>query len=452
MLTKRKHKRFRADIPIQLALEDGAVHLLVPSVISVGGCFFDFPLPFDPGSKLTRVSIILATGEEVILDKPKLRKQSAGYFNTGELTGSVLTWDLPPDSIGKLESEIFARRIEPSTNKKVDFLISEQRELLHAIEQLEKGKHSGYKFIFTTIFAYMIFVSVPYQFPSFAGRELAGAYAIGGVWVSIALVFYADRFLRFIGTSYRRKAHYYKALSLNRSYIFANDGEYYRRTIFPLGILYDDARTWSYSSTKSKRKLEYFPGDMYYATFTTLYFLFIESLFVFGCFYFISIIIKITSGEELVTADSQINFFSFEHLGEALVSFSLILFGWLQITGNECAHYQRNIWEAKRITVSRPNVRASGEEFRSKPYFAIPAKIILWAYLAFGLGCLSSLHPWVRDNEFLMGHLFNPVTVIISAAALFAIKILHINIILSEENGKYESATPNFPAPNSGDG
>lgn len=450
MPSTRSTKRYSPAIPIRISW-NGHSRVLVPSEISVNGCYFRYEKPDDLST-----SVVI----EALADPP-VKIEDAEFFARGAVgvryqskgDGFGFRWTLPAEDASRLQVALDGKALHPTQDAKVKFLAEEMKCIISKIGSLEDAKSRRFKTILLLIIAYMTFLGAPYKFLPGVSREFMGFYAVTGIWLSVAVIVYLNRFLGYIGSSYRRKALYYKALNQNRAYVFRGDRSYFDNSIFPIGINYDSSRAWSYSSDDRLRRIETYPAHVRHSGYPPLYFFFLELLFVGGFCHFLGIILRTIDGgafvrlplpEELVAlgstasvADSHApvaDVFSGPYFRTAVTSSLLVILGWIQIAGNRCLSYHRAVWEAKRITVRRPNPRATGAALHERGYIWRAIAVVQIVLGVYALSCLPFAFPGVRESEELFVKVWFSVPVLLLAVGIFfAAKILYIYSSLSVE-------------------
>lgn len=304
-----------------------------------------------------------------------------------------------------------------NTDEKIKYIIEEQRLLVESINFLESGKRSGYRFLFLLVGAYFAYLSAPYKFLPVSSTEMAVVYAIVGIWASAMIFHHSDRFLHFLGIKVRRKTFFYRAISANRAWIFKDDMGYAGITVFPPRINFEEPRV--------RNLRERFAETIDYNASTTLFIFFLQALFTFGATYFISIFLRALEQKDFI-ANGQLVLFDAGYFKRTLVAFNFLIIGWIQFSGNECSHFQRMIWEARRITAERPNPQCLGKAFgESQPVLYKTFIVLMWVVFLYSLLGLLTLIPSFRNSgNLLMVHVLDLWVTFLVAAIFFAGKIL----------------------------
>lgn len=356
MVQTRAARRYRASLPIEL--RNGTnVGAFCTYAISASGCIVCGDRPNWLPNKCS-VRILRPIGEAIEI--PDAVVQIRGTPGLEELH---LVWELAPATTRDLVEYLRNVDVEPSADAKAGFLQSEN-QLIHAeVLHLENHRRLGYQFLFLLIGAYFAYTVAPFKLfeRSVMTVEMMAFYAIAGLWASIIILFQCNRFLGFLAASLRRRAHLYKALACNRGWLFAHDPHYFAKSIMPLGARFDDKRAWRMpyadESEKHAQWITYNAASIYFHAF-------LQAVFVLGCLYYLSLMLRvydlrIVGNEQFVkgTPDDTLDLFKMNDFRWATVCFVVVPIGWLQLMTNKAAGYHKRIWEARRITETRPNPR-----------------------------------------------------------------------------------------------
>lgn len=429
-ITRRGDRRFRAYVPLRI-YGQGGVQTLVPRDISISSCYFDFENQTFVSDGLYNLEIAFAGDAETI------KITDARVFRRDSLPGFGFKWQLAPADSARLFSFLLRQSNEPSTHSKVLYIVNEQKCLFQAFRDIADQKQKGYKFLFGLIAAYFIYLAAPLHFFEIKSVEQATFYALGGVWASLILLFHCFRFLNWLGISVRRKAFLVHAMAGNRAWVFVNDGSYYSKSIFPMGARYDDARVWGQQKEPTKHEL--FPLAINYRGSTTIFHLFVQAIFAAGLILFLSIIIRVIveKGESVVGGfrlfDSH--FFALGYSG-----FCIFLLLWIQNCTNGCAQYQRRVWEARRISASRPNPRFTGKGLkREQPELYKISHILMYFVWFYGAAVMVAMFAVHYLPAWLYLHLEHWIGPTIVLALFFGSKLLYINMTMKAESNMNET-------------
>ena len=450
-VTTRKEPRFETYVQVVVHEAGKKPHVLVPHDINSSGCYFDVPACIKEG----------AYSAEIIVDgNNPIRVPNAEFFEHDPPTfgpevpgapGFGLRWTLPDADAARLFQFLRGNSNQPSTDAKVSFLANEQGHIIQAIREIAEQKQRGYRFLFALVAAYFGYLSAPLHF-SFKTVEQAAFYGAGGVWASVILLHYSIRFLSWLGRSVRRIAFLGKSAAANRSWVLNGDGSYYAMSLFPAGTLFDDARSWTWISKEHRVasdpkmrntviRLETFPFNIEYNWSTTFFHFFIQALFVFGAIQFFSIIERaFRDPSTLVGNDFRL--FDGRSFSDVYSTLSIIVFAWILICGTACARFQQRVWEARRISIDRPNPRFTGKALREHD------KETYWVYrvLMYAVGiCLLSVRVLIyvvglpKLPRFAFSHIDWTITIVL---LLFLIgKILYGMAQMKAETNANNSRT-----------
>ncbi len=434
-MTKRKELRFRAYVPILVRSGQNA-QVLVPHDVSTSACYFDFPPSLAPGTYSVEIALNGTTPIEIAKARYFTHPPPTSGQKTEGPPGFGLRWNLTGNDAARLFGLLQAQSSQPSTDSKVAYLASEQSSLIQAIRGIGEQKQKGYRFLFTLVAAYFAYLSAPLHF-TFRTVEQAAFYAAGGLWGSVILVHYSARFLDWLGRSVRRSAFLVKALAANRSWIFDNDGSYYAKSLFPSGTTYDDARAWTWMRDENSdlTDIERFPYRIEYNWSTTFFHFLVQALFAFGALQFLSIILRaLRDPTSLFGADFRL--FDGRSFSDVYSTFAIILLIWIQVCGNGCSHYQQCIWEARRISIDRPNPKFTGKAFREQhPALNGLFKVVMylaWLYLLFARLVISILGA--TSPRWAFSHINWSITAVL--VLYFVGKILYSKVQIEAEKDK----------------
>jgi len=379
--TKRKHPRYRAAVPVAVS---GAKDILVTRDISLSGCFFDHPLP-DSISNGSHTLQVITDGQPIEISRARILDRKTLGFG--------FKWNLDPVTSTKLAGFLAKKSREPSADAKAHYLRVEQGKLFEGLLAISDHKEKGYRFLFALTAAYFVVLSAPLHFISITNVEQAAFYAVGGLWASMILIYQSLRFMLWLGIAFRRKALLMHAISANRSWIFANDGSYYSKSVFPLGTTYDRSRVRAPSET--------YPIPISDQGSTSIFHFLIQALFAFGMILFLSILLRAIQ-EQGNAFTNGFRLFDARYFASTYSAASILLICWVQFCGNACSHYHQQVWEARRITAERPNPKfTSGALKKDQPWdyslFTF-AMYTIWFYgvLAFLVAVFGShIPPWI---------------------------------------------------------
>jgi hypothetical protein len=114
-----------------------------------------------------------------------------------------------------------------------------------------------------------------------------------------------------------------------------------------------------------QRDMERLPFKLDYNWSTTVFHFFVQALFAFGALQFLSIIER-ARRDPTSLFGGDFRLFDGKSFGDVYSTFAIILLVWIQVCANGCAHYQQHIWEARRVSVDRPNPRFRGTAIRAQ--------------------------------------------------------------------------------------
>jgi hypothetical protein len=461
---RRQHRRYNVDVPVEIQANGGR-KVLIPDEIGLGSCYFRFRPPKGVGAASKTV--------QILLDQP-IAPKNVEYFDRKNvlpkyrnvLDGFGFKWDIERNDVARFEDKLQANDEVKETGK-IEFITREQDYLLRDIRHREESRLSRVRLLFVMILAYLAYLIAPYKFlPTHVNAEFAAFYALGGIWAAISLTVYTQRLVRFCGVSFRNKVMAYKAINLNRAYLFANDDAYYNHTIFPIGETYDESRVWSYSTNSDQNRNEKYPSEVPKSGYPPMYFFFLEGLFVGGLIHFIGMLVRAFSGssfmldEQVVSLSlsnlilrifptasiltsghiSSLDLFSKEYFQISFIGSIGIIVLWIQLAGNQCLRYHRLVWEAKRIKIERPNPRYTGRALWSYKPLKYFFRAVPWMLAVYALSCSLYFVPAIRASESVfVGHWFSVWGTCLAAGLFFLIKIAYVYTSIYFEKRTYDN-------------
>lgn len=369
MEARRLHQRYRCSAPLFVEVR-GKTYPVIPQDIAIGGCYSSSPPQWELHGLPDRVRIPVSGNRQIETSDVEFKEriQSPPPYKRNN-SGFVLKWRLNEADGLALEEHIRAKSAESSISDKTAYVIEEQRMLVGQIDSIEQSKRHRTQLLYTLIIAYLAYLVAPFKVLPNITSQAAAFYALGGVWVALALLVHSDRHLHFLGVAFRQKAYLLCAINANRGYVFASDPHFFNNTIMPIGIGYPRSRAWSYSTDSRLRRVETLTSQIRSSWYPTLHILFLQLVFLAGLFHFAGMLLRTIYVPSGITADvgghAHPELFSMPHFVWAIVAFQVVAVIWIQFVGNTCVHYHRALWEAKRISVERPNPRATGEAFRN---------------------------------------------------------------------------------------
>jgi hypothetical protein len=335
--TSRRDRRFRTYVPLHVTTKDGACHAIVPRDISASGCYFDYKnAGFNAGETECKVKIIFDDGSPLEFDATS--KQLDPGFR--------VTWTLNAEDSARLHAFLLKKSSEPSTYAKAAYINWEQRNICVMLRDIEDRKHKAYTFLYAIVGAYFVYLAAPLHLFTPSTPQHVGVYALGGIWVSLIMLYHSMRFFSWLGSITRQRAFLYHALETNRSWIFANDGSYYAKTVYPLGTRYDETRV---SQDRP------FALDIKSNWASPLFQCGIQALFAIGLVLFISIGLCAMRDPDHINDSFKATVFSNQCFRATLVGLVGLPLCWINFWGNTTSRYHKYIWEARRISPQRPN-------------------------------------------------------------------------------------------------
>jgi hypothetical protein len=337
--TKRRDRRFRAYIPLRVTV-NGHQRVLVPRDISASGCYFDYKDGEFRDDKC-QVEIILDDGKPPLqFDATQSRREP----------GFKITWHgLDAEQSARLYAHLLNKSTEPSTYSKAAYIHWEQRNICVTLRDIEDRKHKAYTFLYGIVVAYFVYLCSPLHLFTISTPEQVGLYALCGIWISIIALYHSMRSFSWLGSINRQRAFLYHALETNRSWVFANDGSYYSKTVYPLGTRYDESRI-SPNDSRQRHAL-----DIKYNWASPLFHCGIQALFAFGLVLFLSIGLCAVRDPQHIDKNFKEAVFANACFRTALVGLVGLPLCWLHFWGNTTSRYHKLTWEARRISAETPN-------------------------------------------------------------------------------------------------
>ncbi len=415
--SKRKYPRFSSPVPIALKQDGEEERVVLPRDISLGGCYFESVVDVKVNKKILSLKVL--TNENISVKNPRI----IPHCNGDE--GCAVSWEIDGKHAAQFDQHLREKCGSIGDAEKIEYIKAEQSYLTQAIQSGEEAKEKRMRSVYLLVVAYLALAIVPMRLDaSQITREFLSFYSIAGLWGSVGILVYLMRHLRFLGNHYRRKSMYYKALNLNRAYVFDGDYKFYEGTVFPMGVHYAANRQGPLPPQQTQGAERHF---LWYPSF---YMIFIQALFVAGMLHFLGMILRAldTSGFTAGGILREGGLFSVKYFRIAATSFLIVVIGWLQMSCTHCMFYSRKVWEARRMDVTLPDPRCP------RLCETLPAIAKRYRYFGFLLAILAAaqifyVFPIVRDEyQYVSSVLvwwFHPFTAIVLAVLFFVMKIFY---------------------------
>jgi hypothetical protein len=449
----RTNRRFACSLPVTVTTLHGREFLITADDISNQGLGVMAPPPWEPSDFPTQVVIARGGWSTTLPVNYRVATSgvyvhSAGTAPTPNVVSFALTWKGSAPERRVLEELSREESEEPTREKRIDYLSQELKVLGDHLAGLENAKHSRLQFVLALVAGYLAYLIAPFKAMPEAGASLAIFYALGGIWLSVSILAYTDRYLNFLRIAYRRKGELYRAIEGNRAYMFGHDPHYCVRSYLSVG----SAPVLSMAGPPDTKRATGGRASHYYPT---LFIFFVQCLFLLGCFHFASLIVRAADNPFVqfmaVLPDNprsyQSPYFDWHSFMTAFVMFSGFGLIWIQIAGNSCLHYYQAVFEVKRMSPLRRNPRATGGPFRREKPVYRALVFVMKACAVVAVLCFAVyLIPEVRrlQEEPIADALraaFSPTLALAGTVLFFAAKLIYTKQSLKAEGDAWSNGS-----------